>query len=48
MTFEKDVLGLWLLKTLSNSWEMFRVPLTNAAPKGSVTMEYVKSEILNE
>ena len=48
MKFEEDVLGLWLLNTLPESWEMLRVSLTNAAPKGGVTMEYVKSGIVIE
>ena len=48
INFEEDVLALWLLNTLPESWEMFRVTLANAAPKGGVTMEYVKSGILNE
>nr|AAV88069.1 hypothetical retrotransposon [Ipomoea batatas] len=46
--FEDEVLGLWLLNTLPDSWETFRVSLTNSAPNGVVTMEYVKSGILNE
>ena len=48
INFEEEVLALWLLNTLPESWEMFRVTLANAAPKGGVTMEYVKSGILNE
>jgi len=46
--FEDEVLGLWLLNTLPDSWETFRVSLTNSAPNSAVTMEYVKSGILNE
>ncbi|KAJ0026150.1 hypothetical protein Pint_07933 [Pistacia integerrima] len=40
--------GLWLFNTLSDCWENFRVSLTNFAPNGIVTMEYVKSGVLNE
>ena len=47
MKFE-EVLVLWLLNTLLKLWECFRVSLTNATPKGSVTMEYVRSGFLNE
>ena len=46
--FDDEILALWLLNTLPDSWEMFRVSLTNAAPKGKVNMEYVKSGVLNE
>ena len=40
--FEEEVLALWLLNTLPESWEMFRVTLANVAPKGGVKVEYVK------
>ncbi|KAJ0083996.1 hypothetical protein Patl1_30036 [Pistacia atlantica] len=33
---------------MPDSWEKFRVSLTNYAPIGIVTMEYVKSGVLNE
>ena len=46
--FDEDIMGLWLLNTLPDSWENFRVSLTNSAPDGVVTMQYVKSGILNE
>ncbi|KAJ0090897.1 hypothetical protein Patl1_13561 [Pistacia atlantica] len=46
--FDEDIRGLWLLNTLSDSWENFRVSLTNSATNGIVTMEYVKSSVLNE
>ncbi|KAJ0102904.1 hypothetical protein Patl1_04799 [Pistacia atlantica] len=46
--FDEDIQGLWLLNTLPDSWENFRVSLTNSAPNGIVTMEYVKSSVLNE
>ena len=44
--FKTNVFALWLLNTLPDSWEMFRVSPTNAAPKGGVIMEYVKNRIL--
>ena len=47
MKFE-EVLGLWLLNTSPESWEIFGVSLINVAPKGGVTMEYVKSGIVIE
>ena len=46
--FEEEVLSLWVLNTHPESWEMFRVTLANTAPKGGVTMEYVKNGILKE
>ena len=48
INFEEEVLSLWLLNTLPESWETFRVTLASAAPKGGMTMELVKSGILNE
>ena len=46
MKFDENVLALWLLNSLRDSWEMFRASLNNAAPKGGLTMKYVKSGIL--
>ena len=46
--FEEEVQGLWLLGTLSNSWETFRTSFFNSAPYGSITMDLVKSCVLNE
>ncbi|KAF2318352.1 hypothetical protein GH714_005737 [Hevea brasiliensis] len=46
--FDDEVLGLWLLNTLPNSWEMFRVSLTNSAPNGVVSFEMAKGSVLNE
>jgi len=41
-------LGFWLLNTLLDSWENLHVTLTNYAPNGVVTMDFVKTAILNE
>ena len=46
--FDDEILALWLLNTLPNSWEMFRLSLINVTPKGKVKMEYIKSGVLNE
>ena len=46
--FEDEILGLWLLNTLPDSWENLHVTLTNSAPSGVVTMDFVKTAILNE
>ena len=39
---------LWLLGTLSDSWETFRTSLSNSAPDGLITMDLVKNCVLNE
>ena len=46
--FEEEVQGLWLLGTLPDSWETFRTSLSNSAPYCSITMDLVKSCVLNE
>ena len=46
--FDDEILGLWLLNTLPDSWETFWVSHTISVPNGVMTMDYAKSEILNE
>ncbi|KAF1897989.1 hypothetical protein Lal_00032751 [Lupinus albus] len=46
--FDDEVLGLWLLNTLLDSWETFRVSITNSSSDGVVSFENVKSCVLNE
>ncbi|KAJ0077764.1 hypothetical protein Patl1_37281 [Pistacia atlantica] len=46
--FDEDIQGLWLLNALPDSWENFYVSLKFFAPNGIVTMEYVKSGVLNQ
>nr|KYP44187.1 Retrovirus-related Pol polyprotein from transposon TNT 1-94 [Cajanus cajan] len=46
--FDDEVLGLWLLNTLPESWETFRVSITNSAPNGVVSLQAAKSGALNE
>ena len=48
VNFDDEIQGLWLLNTLSDSWETLRVSLTNSASGEKVTMEYAKSCVLNE
>lgn len=48
VTFEDEILGLWLLNTLPDSWETFRVSHTNSAPDNVMSFDYAKSGILNE
>ncbi|KAK8595939.1 hypothetical protein V6N12_064445 [Hibiscus sabdariffa] len=46
--FDDEILGLWLLVTLPDSWETFQVSLINFAPQGIITLELAKSCVLNE
>nr|KYP73281.1 Retrovirus-related Pol polyprotein from transposon TNT 1-94 [Cajanus cajan] len=46
--FDDEVLGLWLLNTLPESWETFRVSITNSAPNGVISLQAAKSGALNE
>ena len=46
--FENEVLGLWLFGILSDSWKTFRTSLSNLTLDGVMTMDLVKSSILNE
>ncbi|KAJ4718977.1 Retrovirus-related Pol polyprotein from transposon TNT 1-94 [Melia azedarach] len=46
--FEDEVQGLWLLGTLPDSWETFRMSLSNSALDGIITMELAKNSVLNE
>ncbi|KAL9274679.1 Retrovirus-related Pol polyprotein from transposon TNT 1-94-like protein [Drosera capensis] len=45
---DDEILGLWLLNTLPESWEIFRVSITNSAPDGIVSLQMAKSAALNE
>ncbi|GJX96284.1 putative RNA-directed DNA polymerase [Tanacetum coccineum] len=46
--FEDEIQGLCLLGTLPDTWETFRISLSNSAPDGVITMELAKGSILNE
>ena len=46
--FDDEVLGLWLLGTLPDSWETFRTTLSNATPDGVIIMRLAKNSVLNE
>ena len=48
ITFKDEILGLWLLNSLPDTWETFRVPIINSAPSGVVSLESIKSSTLNE
>lgn len=46
--FEDEVLALWLLGSLPDSWDTFRMSLSNSAPEGKISMALAKSSMLNE
>ena len=46
--FDDEVLGLWFLGTLPDSWETFRTTLSNAISDGVIIMRLAKNSILNE
>ena len=46
--FEDEIHGLWLLGTLPDYWEVFRMSLCNSASDGAISMDLVKNSVLNE
>ena len=46
--FDDELLGLFLLLSLLESWETFQVFITSFASRGVVSLEMAKSDILNE
>jgi len=46
--FDDEIQGLFLLGSLPNSWETFRISLSNSASDGVLSMDIVKSSVLNE
>ncbi|KAG6431267.1 hypothetical protein SASPL_109345 [Salvia splendens] len=48
VTLDDEIVGLWLLATLPDSWETLRISLINSAPSGIVTLEIAKNGVLNE
>lgn len=46
--FDDELLGLFLLLSLPESWETFRVSITSSAPNGVVSLEMAKGSVLNE
>ncbi|GKE47512.1 hypothetical protein Tco_1478770, partial [Tanacetum coccineum] len=46
--FNEEVQGLWLLGSLPDSWETFRVSLLSSALDGVISMELVRNSVLNE
>jgi len=48
INFDDDVLGLFLLITLPDSWETFWVSMISVAPNGIVPLQIAKTSTLNE
>ncbi|RDX75395.1 hypothetical protein CR513_44726, partial [Mucuna pruriens] len=46
--FEDEILGLLLLNSLLESWETFKVSITNSTPNGVVSLQMVKDSVLNK
>ncbi|WVZ20167.1 hypothetical protein V8G54_007489 [Vigna mungo] len=46
--FDDDLLGLFLLNSLPDSWETFRVSMISATPNGDISLQMAKSGALNE
>jgi hypothetical protein len=46
--FDDEIQGLFLLGSLPDSWETFRMSLSNSASDGVLSMDLVKSSVLNE
>ncbi|RDY03186.1 hypothetical protein CR513_13260, partial [Mucuna pruriens] len=46
--FEDKILELLLLNSLPESWETFKVSLTNSTPNGIVLLQMVNGSVLNE
>ncbi|RDX72306.1 F-box protein CPR30, partial [Mucuna pruriens] len=46
--FEDEILGLLLLNSLPDSWETFKVSITNSTPNGVVSLQMVKGSVLNK
>ncbi|RDX96684.1 hypothetical protein CR513_20627, partial [Mucuna pruriens] len=46
--FEDEILGLLLLNSLPESWETFKVSVTNSSPNGVVSLQMAKSSLLNK
>ncbi|KAK9007313.1 hypothetical protein V6N11_051141 [Hibiscus sabdariffa] len=46
--FDDEILGLWFLATLPDSWEKSQVSLINSAPRDIITLDLAKSGVLNE
>ncbi|RDX88079.1 hypothetical protein CR513_30373, partial [Mucuna pruriens] len=48
INFEYEILGLLLLNYLPESWETFKVSITNSAPNDVLSLQMVEGSVLNE
>lgn len=48
LKFDDELLAIVLLNSLPESWETLKISLTNSAPNGVLSMEYVQNRVLNE
>lgn len=48
LSFDDEIVGLWLLRTLPDSWENFKMILSSSAPDGIISMSAAKNSVLNE
>ena len=46
--FDDEILGLFLLLSLPESWDTLRVSITSSTPRGVVFLETAKGGILNK
>ena len=46
--FEDEMHGLWVLGTLLDSWKIFTTSSSNSASNGVLSMDLVKSSVLNK
>ncbi|RDX93346.1 hypothetical protein CR513_24405, partial [Mucuna pruriens] len=46
--FEDEILRLLLLNSLPESWDTFKISITNSVPNGVVSLQMVKGSVLNE
>ncbi|RDX69178.1 hypothetical protein CR513_51740, partial [Mucuna pruriens] len=46
--FEDEILGLLLLNSLPESWETFKISITNSTPNSVVSLQMVKGSVLKE
>ena len=46
--FDEEIQGLFLLGSLLETWKTLRTSLSNSDPNGVLSMDLVKSSVLNE
>lgn len=46
--FDDEILGIWLLNSLPDSWKKFRTSYTNNGPDDAMYLRYARDDILKE